>query len=427
MTGSGDERLVESGGFRVDARRAVEVLRGRQLRASFWRPALWVRCAAACGASRLRFYRRGGTLTVAFDGKPLPRALLAQPFGRLVEGEADPVARWFGWALLHTAVPGVKVAVASGAGARRAAAVCDHEGGVVAADPDAERGTVVTARWNPVGLHGELHPAAWFLGASGEHGVVLPKGVEGAPFPIEYGVLSQTPWASASSVLASPGGAAVRLYLLGTLVHDGPLPDFPLPLAVSLRDDALATDASLGAVVRDGAFAAACQRARTLGTRFALEAVRAHARPFRLAARLLAEREDLRLGWVEALGVVRGDEPLFSGLKRLFSDPRRSGDRLRVLRAAESAARLRGWALAALRSRRADEGDPLRKALWEVPLFAATDGSALSLAELDPDVKGAPELWRRLAPSPGRRAAAVWALSPLDAIFFTKRFPARRR
>lgn len=427
MTGPEDGRLVERGAFRVDSRRAVAVLRGRQLKDSFWRPALWVRCAAACGATRLSFSRRVGSLTIAFDGKPLPRALLEQPFGRLVEGEADPVARWFGWAVLHTAVPGVTVTAVSGSGARRAAACYGHDGEVAAAEPDGERGTVVTARWTPVGLRGELHPAAWFLGSRGEHGVTLPGGVEAAPFPIDYGGLSQAPWAGPERVLPAPGGAALKLYMLGTLVHDGPLEGFPLPLSVALRDDALTTDASLSAAVRDEAFAAAAERARAVGTRFALEAVRSHTRSFGLAARLLAEREDLRLGWVEALGVVRGDEPLLGGLKRLFSDPRRSGDRLRVLRAAESAARLRGWALAALRSRLADAGDPLRRALWEAPLFVSTLGTGLSLAELDCDAKGVPELWRRLAPPPGRRAGTVWALSPLDAIFLTKRFPVRKR
>lgn len=428
MTDADDGRLVESGAFRVDSRRAVGVLRGRQLRDSFWRPALWVRCAAACGATRLSFSRRVGSLTVAFDGKPLPRALLEQPFGSLMSGGADPVSRWFGWAVLHTAVPGLKVTAASGSGARRAAACCGHDGEVTAVEPDKERGTVVTARWTPVGLRGELHPASWFLGWRGEHGVTLPGGVEGAPFPIDYGGgVSQAPWPGPELVRSSPNGASLKLYLLGTLVHDGPLDGFPLPLSVALRDDALSTDASLSAAVRDAAFAAAAGRARAVGTRFALDAVRAHARSFRLAARLLAEREDLRLAWVEALGVVRGDEPFFPALKRLFSDPRRSGDRQRVLRAAESAARLRGWALAALRSRRADEADPLRAALWEAPLFVSTLGTGLSLAELDGDAKGAPELWRRLSPPPGRRASTVWSLSPLDAIFLTKRFPARKR
>ncbi len=80
--------LVGSGGFRVDRDRAIEVLRGFQLPDPRDFLAPWLRFAAASKATNVTAYSRLGGLDVEFDGTPIQRARLEDPYESLF-GETD--------------------------------------------------------------------------------------------------------------------------------------------------------------------------------------------------------------------------------------------------------------------------------------------------------------------------------------------------
>lgn len=447
---SEEGRLVGSGSFSVDSRRAVAVLRERQVPLDFWRPALWVRCATACGATKMSFERSYASMTIRFDGEPLPPAVLKQPYGRLAQGEPGEAERWFGWALLHTAVAGMKVTAASGRGSERAAYSFSAEGSITPADKIPGKETVISVRY-PIIVTESMpakSPPFWSLSLS----TLSPPGccpwvADAASFPIEYKDLNvrtlHIPWESRRSrsgalyhaqgrriwVAVPARKASLRLALLGTLVHDWQLPGFPIPLEICVDDPGLLLDASLASPLRDDSFQAAVAAGRAAAERFALALLDRHAKSMALVGAMLLGDRARRLDWVAALGLVRGDEPspsLFDFVVRLpMVRKRRSGDFLRITRTAESLKVLREAARNSLRTPEADKLDPVRTALWQTPLFFSTLGKTLSLMDLSGS-KARPCSWTAFEPPRSGTPAALWAISPLDTLFLVKRFPQRK-
>ncbi|MBI3297953.1 MAG: hypothetical protein HYZ75_07310 [Elusimicrobia bacterium] len=440
-------RLVGAGSFRVDSKRAAEVLRERQLADSFWRPALWVRCAAACGASTFEIKRTATGMTIRFDGRPIPPAVLEQPFASLVDGQPDAAERWFGWALLHTAVERMRVSAASGRGADRASYAYPTDGSTRAGGRAPGDDTVIEVRWGMFGQVLMSAPPGWILGVYSFPNLGLEWTADPAPFPItckEVGAsFSQAPWerrprreaavtAAGRRRLRVAGPvrkACLRLSTLGTVVHRTTLRAFALPLEVDVDDPDLSVDASLASAVRDEAFEAASAAGRTAAVRYALAFLARHEKAMALTGGLLLKEPALRWQWVIEFGLARGDEgaiPTAAGLKRLLMALRgRSGDRLRVVRCAESVKVLREAARLSLSTPEADGEDPVRTALWRTGLFFSTAGRPLSLLELTGGLEGL-RPWKQFHPPTWREAEAHWVLSPLDTVYLRKRFPERR-
>lgn len=91
---------VSSGSFRLETGRAIEKL--RHFRDPKAGPLVfWIRCATACGPARLEIAERDRTLTLAFDGAPLPRAALADPLAALFTSAASEAELQFARGVMH--------------------------------------------------------------------------------------------------------------------------------------------------------------------------------------------------------------------------------------------------------------------------------------------------------------------------------------
>lgn len=440
-------RLVESGSFRVDAARAVKSLRARQLGPGFWRPGLFIRLAAACGASRFTLTRKVKSMTIWFDGRPIPPTTLAEPFGRLVGGEVDPVLRWFAWALLHSTPKGVSVTAASGDGARRRAFKYAPDGQSTAVPPTAGTGTEVALTWSPF-LDNDLtseHPAAWPIVNTRVPPITAFETGDPAPFPMSfvgYGVTrTHVPWEKRrpregtfrlvdrrrTFCRLGSGEGKLRLALLGTRIEAMDLPEVPLPIDVTVDVPGLDVDASLDSPVQGPLFREACGTGRRAAEAFMFDLLKRHARAMKLTGAWLAVDARARLDWVESLGLIRGDEPGLLSFIFMQTPPRRpfrSGDRRRIEETGALTRLLRDAAVRTLGCRDGDRKDPLRDALWKAPLFFDGRGQTLSLEVIDPD-SAIPSMTVTAGPPPLNLARQVWALSPMDAIYLKRRFRAR--
>ncbi|MBI5594570.1 MAG: hypothetical protein HY928_00625 [Elusimicrobia bacterium] len=441
-------RLVGSGSFKVDAARAIASLRQRQLPRDFWRPTLLIRLASACGASRLSFTKTLRRLTVRFDGDPIPPDTLREPFGRLAGGTDDPVLRWFTWSVLHSSLPGVTITAASGQGGARAAFRYGPEGQAEPVPPGIDGETVITASWSLFkSMEGDsLHPTFWPLVAPqvGWLSTMLHKG-DAASFSISFTEQGfsrkQVPWEKRKPregrfrmqdgrrtfCRLAEDQAKVHIAVLGTRVALMDLPEVPLPVEVTVEEPDLELDASLDSPVRDMALNGAVGLGNRAAGRFMLELLEHHARAMKLAGAWLVKDRRARKEWVEAMGLIRGDEG--SRLLELLgvgieTRGARSGDKRRVVETARMTLFLRGAAERTLRSRAVDARERLRDALWKTPLFFDGRGRPLSLDDAGA-AAGVPSMTNSFDPPAPNRADLLWVLSPLDAIFLKRRFPER--
>ncbi|MDE2292631.1 MAG: hypothetical protein KGL53_11165, partial [Elusimicrobia bacterium] len=92
MSDDGAE-FVESGSLRVDRPRALEKLRRYQLGDPRRGVLFWLRCACAAGAKFVNVEPGPNTLVLTFDGRPLARADLRDPYGALFVEDAEPRGR----------------------------------------------------------------------------------------------------------------------------------------------------------------------------------------------------------------------------------------------------------------------------------------------------------------------------------------------
>ena len=88
-----DGELVSSGSFRVDRKRALELLARFQLDDARLFILPWVRCAVAGAAAELRIVPSYGTLELSFEGRPFTAAELADPYACLFEEDESALRR----------------------------------------------------------------------------------------------------------------------------------------------------------------------------------------------------------------------------------------------------------------------------------------------------------------------------------------------
>lgn len=98
---NGEEgELVERGSLRVDRARALEKLGRFQLGDPAFGVFFWVRCAVASGATRVALEPNVTAFTVSFDGRPLAKAVLADPYAALFAEDGPREAKHLAYGLL---------------------------------------------------------------------------------------------------------------------------------------------------------------------------------------------------------------------------------------------------------------------------------------------------------------------------------------
>ncbi|MBI5596108.1 MAG: hypothetical protein HY928_08480 [Elusimicrobia bacterium] len=341
----------EAGFFRVDRERALEKLalfampRGEL----FLLPL--VRCAAASGAGTLSLKRSAGALELRFDGEPLARAALSDPYGALLNEDGGRPARHLAVGLLTAwRTRPARVLVESGLGAERLRlrALSVREEAVEPAAPGA-RDTVVRVEWP---LWRSWKPARAALATARQACPMVPRGfyAEGSSLKPAAG-----DWPEQSDFAAGDARGTLRLPEAGaskstvTFCLDGVAVETVqtwLPWAqvhAWVEDPGLRLNASQSGVVED-------ERRRA-----ALDAVTAASKEFLLeAARDLAK--------ARPPGSVAGSD---------WGRFARAKDWLR-----EACARL------LVKEPGADSADPLLSALWDAPVLLDVCYKPLTLAEL---------------------------------------------
>lgn len=103
-------KLVETGSFRIDHRRALKKLKRFRAPMGFpgWIP--WVRCAVSRGATNVSINQGIDWVQISFDGKPFTRRELRDPYGGLFEDGAAAGRRNFALGLLGILNSGAKLA-----------------------------------------------------------------------------------------------------------------------------------------------------------------------------------------------------------------------------------------------------------------------------------------------------------------------------
>lgn len=309
--------LVETGGFSVDSRRAVDVLLTRQLGAvAETAPLIWVRLAVLSGATRATLVWDSGRFEARFDGNPLPRELMARPYDAyLGTQKGSEAARQFGLGLLHMARPGVGVDISSGPYGDRYAVSMFGPG----ADPPVESAeersdTVVGAVWGALPQVPPGHPQGWFLPGLVHHlgatPIPLTLSHKGAvevvvPWRARYG---RQGWSGTADglrcgvrVIPDPGCEPTAHFACqGVGVDVEPPWSLPLGVEAWVEHPGLTLSASLSALVRDEAFEAARRAMESaVGTAFDAALAR-HRGRMRLAAAALRRDGNLQRRWTKA-------------------------------------------------------------------------------------------------------------------------------
>lgn len=147
----GEPVLVETGSFRVDASLLLEKLRERQLQDPRDFILAWLRCACASGAMNIALDPADDGLSLSFDGRPFSRAALDDPYGALLDDEAEePLrGRHFAYGLLAAQrLKPDRVEVSSGRDGARAMLVMDGlELAKEDGRPEPGEDTIIRLRW----------------------------------------------------------------------------------------------------------------------------------------------------------------------------------------------------------------------------------------------------------------------------------------
>lgn len=273
-------QLVQTGGFRIDRKRALQKLRDFQFADPTMFALSWVRCAVLSGATKVsaRAVERGFELS--FDGEPLAPESLKEPYAALFDDEPG------GERYRHLAVgllgalrqtpERVSVLSGSGPGRWRLTARSLDEEETLATEPGSADGTVILVEWPKASAAALLQAVSPPLGIAGralgklkaECGMLrLPLTLAGkAAPPLPSGRMPAIGFEhdGARGVLEAvePGKEGrLHFYKHGVRVSSKPL-ELPLSLDAHVDDPRLRLDASHGQVAQDDRSALAWTSAR---------------------------------------------------------------------------------------------------------------------------------------------------------------------
>lgn len=336
-------RLVESGSLRVDRARALDKLQRFQLGDPSFGFYFWVRCAVASGATRVSLAPFYTAYEIRFDGEPLSKAELRDPYAALFAEAPSRRAKHLAYAVLWASrLGGSTMTVCSGPPGKRlrldASSLAAER---LTESEDADSDTVVRAS----GLWARLLSRPWLppRGRLEEMLGLCPAQVTVSGRPVPRTSDAAAAWVE--EALPEPlGGGRVRLRVARerrsarseAVVHlDGVSAgrfDYPLRFVRSealVENPRVSLDASQGRAVRDAHLDAVLDAAGALERRL-LKAV------------------------------------LDPGLKPSPEE--------------RAAAREAGWTL--LNDPIKDRADPLLAALWETPLYEGRTGARICLREI---------------------------------------------
>ncbi|HNW43146.1 MAG TPA: hypothetical protein PKI19_01485 [Elusimicrobiales bacterium] len=421
MNSPEEGELVESGTFRVDTRRMLEVLSRYQLQSPYLFLRAWTRCAVASGASEVRLKLAAGAagagFEFAFDGRLFTNEELSDVYAPLLaggQGRGRHLAAGL-LAILKTD-PGL-VSISSGQEAVTVAGTPE-----AAAAPAAGNRTVLRVLWAkepaelplgrifryplesaaalaccPIAVHApggdskpfkEIKPPAGALSfeEGRRRGFIAPAFGDGsAP------VADQVPPANSETGIHVLGGFAETFALRMPLA----------PVSADINDDDLALDASFSKCVRDERFVAALAFLDKQAETLIFHEIREQKRDLDIVGSLVKNPGHLRLwrarmeylkdwetasvpGWRDYLsGFLLGlVSAAFTGtsVAKYLPEPKDPETFSRISRTGPRTWWLQDACRRTLKGRSAAPGEPVLHALWRAPVLLSTKGAALSLS-----------------------------------------------
>ncbi|MCX5789078.1 MAG: hypothetical protein NTX64_11320 [Elusimicrobia bacterium] len=391
MTDPAPER-VGSGVFRIDRRRAFELLSRYQLSSPFHFVLAWMRAAAAAGATAVEVDDGPRGFELRFDGRPFAPAELSELLARLPEEACEPRLKELARGALAALRAGaLEVSVASGPAGARSRLKLDADGETIEDWLAEGEMNEVRACWPGSGRPPGFDEAMRALKESCLPGLARSaRGGEG------YGRLPPGAWepfaAEGRSGWVAQGwrGEDTELHLYHFRVACGICELRLSPAAPEVRavvdDPALRLDLGGTAAVRDERFEALTAALRSPAEAFALAHVRTLARVLPAMGDSLRDPE-LYARWKVAVA-GRADPEGMAGvlldLQRQFAldaGAGAGGEGL-VERWGQTAGWLRDTALRIFGDGR-PPGTELEDALWRAPLYFTVEGLPQSVEELE--------------------------------------------
>ncbi|MFA5137659.1 MAG: hypothetical protein WC728_00385 [Elusimicrobiota bacterium] len=396
MAKDDDAVWVGSGSFRIDREKALETLLRFQLPDPTQYLLCWVRTACAAGAPEIRIGVSPEGLEMRFNGEPFAYDELKDPYAALFgsSGGRSAALRHLAYGLLAAlrTVP-ESITVASGTGKGRALLevsslsldrverVEEEAAGTVIRVIRPKDGTVSKALGHIRGST-SMCPAEVFI--RDERAAPLRDVEEALCVSVEEDGVRALLWVPEELAARS----RVELHVLGVWVDTVEL---ELPAAQvwgRVNDDRLQLNASLTGVVRDDRYRAVVNRLPRAAERLVMGVSSRLGESLPKTARLLRQDEVARLVWAERMtrgaGSVGGDilHALSSLLSRIRK-PQRTPELASVDQDALAVRWLRDLCGRTLADAEQDESIPLKKTLWNAPLYLSMAGTPLTLKELE--------------------------------------------
>ncbi|HVE13604.1 MAG TPA: hypothetical protein VNI01_09440 [Elusimicrobiota bacterium] len=424
---------VGSGSFKLARSKALEKLAQFQLAEKDRALLSWIRAASAGGASFIRVSREGGGLLLEFNGAPLERAALADPYAALLsEDDAPDLARrrQLGLGLLAAwNLRASRVEIDAGTGPARFR--------LSAAGPESEALSALPGDGSIVRVHIQLDRRSGAalggcLARLRESCRLTPCAVELEGVAAPWGPPPGTVRLSGDrrgwiALAADPEGerAKIALYSLGVLAgaveHASPA----VCAEGAIDDDAFRLDASQAGVVEDPALAGALRAFdEQVATLLRDMAQRQRERMAGLG-KAIAASPRLRARWAAISRPDDAPNPAPGPLERL-------GERVLLglglepklpyapAELEEEVRRTRLLRRLALRA--ASREGKVRDALWAVPLFLDPRGAPLSLAQIEKFRRARGTVRLVCNPAPAGAPNTVWLLDQEDREDFERFF-----
>ena len=424
--------LVDSGGFRVDRRRALDKLMRFQLPdpAMFTLPL--VRAAVASGASYVRLGQEGNLFELRFDGLPLGRGELSDPYSCLFDRKTEGNARNRELAIAVLSALRLSprlVTVVSGKGHERLRLRVESlEKDSIEPSLDPGEDTVLKIALAPTLLGGapdltarvrqrcKVSPIPIWIGTE-----ELPRSRRSEELPGLY--FEDGPVHGWIGVPSAPAPqSSLHAYTLGVFVAET---HFALPLVQVqgyLNDDQWTLNASQTGIARNARFRKTMDLLASQAERLLLDTIGQAEDRLGEAGRLVLEPELLyywkdrleRGSAAESPNLLQATRQALSAALASLSSKRSSREFDETVRRLRWCARATAWlrdaAWRLLAGGAADaKKEPLRS-LWSAPLYLTSSGRAVSLANLD-------EQRRRLGYIPITREPFPHLELPFEAVW----------
>lgn len=388
--------FVGSGSFLIDRSRALDKLMRFQLPNPSAFALAWARCAAAGGASHFTVVADGGTLTATFDGRPLTKAELEDPYRCLFENRTAESDRNRQLAVGLLSVLRLKpdaLRITSGNATKRVCLNVESLEKEEFTDAGEGEGTVVEVSWTDIGnanarLAADMVRAGCVLSALevSVNGTALPAWTESAEERQYFQGDATRGWVAVPR--EATDDSELDLYWHGTLIEKVTMKLPLVQIRGAVNDDAFTLNASQSGVVRDARFDAALKRLAEPSRQLILATARSLA-----AAPVGPTLRDsyYRRKWRETLEegrendynrpfdtVVNAAQVLWTMASTLDVPAKEAA----VTGRAQAVRWMRRLCAKRLRPRSQASKDEVLNALWSAPLYLDAYGSALSLDDL---------------------------------------------